>query len=138
MEIDITDFVTNCDPFEFSASTAELGANAGPITWKNAKAQAVKLPLLTTAEQLDALRAWANDSGAWDDDEIAAWSPEECTAMFIQLVSGDMREMGLDECDLEDFDWDAWRERSDGGGNIYQCDIESDKDFGRIFYYLGC
>ena len=37
MEINITRFVTECDPFNFSASQAERGDNVGPETWSNAK-----------------------------------------------------------------------------------------------------
>ena len=40
MEIDITAFFENADPFEFSHSRAEGGANAGPQTWANAKEEA--------------------------------------------------------------------------------------------------
>ena len=79
MEIDVTAFFENADPFEFSHSRAEGGANAGPQTWANAKEEAQRSPLLTTPEQLDALRSYV----------IAAWSPIECNALFIQLISGD-------------------------------------------------
>ena len=36
MDIDITEFFNNAEPFEYSASAAELGDNAGRITWQNA------------------------------------------------------------------------------------------------------
>ena len=55
--------VTHADPFEFSASRAEMGDNAGPITWANAKGEAARAPLLTTEEQLDAAREWAGGFG---------------------------------------------------------------------------
>ena len=56
MEIDITAFFKNSDPWQFSASKAEIGQNAGSITWNNAKQEASESPLLTTEEQLQALR----------------------------------------------------------------------------------
>ena len=77
MEIDITRFVTEADPYEFSASIAERGDNAGPETWRNAVAEGESSPLLTTPEQLDALRAYMKGFGAWDDEEIAAWVKKE-------------------------------------------------------------
>lgn len=38
MEIDITTLARDCDPADYSASRAELGDNAGKITWSNALA----------------------------------------------------------------------------------------------------
>ena len=51
--------------------------------------------------------------------------------MFIQLIAGDMRECGMDDCDLEDFDWAGYEARASEGqisGNIFKADD------GRIFY----
>ena len=141
MEIDITDFFNGSEPYNFSASAAEMGQNAGRITWRNAVEEAEQSPMLTTEAQLDALRYWAKDTGAWSAEEIAAWSDAECNAFFIQLVSGDMREL-QDLCmnDNGDMDWDFAQTLSEEGaiaGHIYPCDIAGHKDFGRIFYYLG-
>lgn len=133
MEINITRFVTDADPFDFSASRAERGDNAGPDTWKNAVAEGSNDPLLTTTEQLDALREYVKGFGAWDDDEIAAWSDAECNALFIQLISGDMREAGMD-VELDEFDWEEYEQCARAGqisGNIYK------GDDGQIYYYLG-
>ncbi len=114
MEIDITRFFNEADPSEFSASRAERGQNAGPKTWANAKTEAAKSPLLTTPEQLEALRRYVQDFGAWSEEEIAAWDDVECNATFIQLVSGDMREAGAEG----------------DGGNSYR------GDDGRVYYSL--
>jgi hypothetical protein len=40
MELDITNFVRNAETHELSASRAELGNDAGKITWNNAKREA--------------------------------------------------------------------------------------------------
>lgn len=40
MEIDITNFVRTAKTHDFSASVAEMGQNAGKITWNNAVAEA--------------------------------------------------------------------------------------------------
>lgn len=137
MEIDITDFVLSCDPGLFSASVAEFGPSAGRITWNYAIDEARLSPLLNTQEALEAMQQWAQESGGWEKSEIAAWNAEDLNALFIQLISGDMREMGLDECDPDEFDWAAYAERSDGGGNIYRGDVEGSESFGAWFYYLG-
>lgn len=113
-EVDITEFFTNEDAFEFSASIAERGLNAGPETWANALERAAHDALLETKPQLDAMRRWAKDTGAWERAEIAAWSDQEVNALFIQLVAGDMRAGGLDGIELEDAEgWTLYeRDRS--------------------------
>jgi hypothetical protein len=138
MELDITDFVTNAEPYEFSASVAERGPNAGPQTWANAVTEGASKPLLTTPDQIEEFRDYMGDFGAWDDAERAAWSDAECNALLIQLISGDMRESGMDSCDIEDFDWDQYQKDSEDGrisGRIYRAD--TDEHTGRIFYYIG-
>lgn len=132
MEIDITTFVREADPFEYSASYAERGENAATETWRNALALAARAPLLHTGEALDALRAYMKGFGAWEDKEIEAWSADECNALFIQLVSADMREAGMD--DVDEFDWEEYEHRvafGESSGRIYR------GDDGHIYFYLG-
>jgi hypothetical protein len=135
MEIDITRFVQDAEPFDFSGSVAERGPNAGRVTWDNAKRVGAETPLLTTPEQLDALRDHTRGFGAWEDEEIDGWSTVECNALFIQLVSGDLREIeALASHDDGEIDWDRYQELADAGtigGSLYR------GDDGRIFYYLG-
>ena len=141
MQIDITDFFNNEDAFEFFASVMGRGANAGRETWQNAVQAGKDAALLVTEEQLNALRKWAQESGAWDENEIAAWSDDECNALFIQLISGDIREIE-DLCvgDDGEIDWKLAEElaqKGQIGGSLYRGDIPGSKGFGRIFYYLG-
>ena len=56
MEINISRFFAEAEPFEFSRSRAEYGDNAGPTSWANAVKAGTDSPLLTTPEQLQALR----------------------------------------------------------------------------------
>lgn len=131
--INISRFFHNAEPCEFSASAAELGQDAGKITWNNAKREAAEAPLLTTPEQLDALRAWAKATGAWDEDERNAWDDDECNALFIQLVSGDMREAGFDDYEPSEEAWEEYYARAERGeisGNMYR------GDDGEIYYIL--
>src|SRR5881394_389204 len=102
MEINITSFVQNEDPFDYSASMAERGENSGRDTWNNAKTKAPVL--LDTPEKIEALRDYVKGFGSWDEEEIATWDDTECNALFVQLISGDMREAGMDN--VEDFDWE--------------------------------
>lgn len=133
MEIDITALFNEQDAFNYSHSRAEGGASAGKDTWRAAKARAAREPMpLTTPEHFDALRQWAKETGAWDETERNAWTDEDCNALFIQLVSGDMREAGLDN-DPDDEDWREYEEMREAGqcaGNIFKADD------GTIYYEL--
>ena len=132
MEIDITSLLSE-DLFNFSHSAAEGGYNAARNTWNAAleDARTRRPPLLDTEEKLDAFRDWAGDFGAWDDDERNGWTPEECNALFLQFISGDVREAGAD-C-LDELDWDQYPEDAESGripGHLYRTNE------GRIFYSL--
>lgn len=105
MEINISKFM-RADPAMYSGSVAELGDNAGKITWNNAKESGYTL--LDTPDKLEAMRKWALSSGGWDAEEIAAWSDVEINALFIQLVAGDMREKG-------ESTWAEYQEQSEAG-----------------------
>lgn len=107
MEINITKFFTDADPLDYSASVAELGHNAGAITWRAACEDADNFgPMLDTPEKLQAMRDFARSSGGWDADEIAAWTDIELNALFVQWVAGDIREVpGMTP---NSWDWDAY------------------------------
>lgn len=137
MEIDVTSLVIDTDTWTLSGSIATHGKDVAKETWAAANEQAGVTPYLDTPAKLAAMRAWMKGTGAWDKAERDAMSDVELNALFIQLVSGDMREMGLDQQNAHEFDWDAYRERSDGGGSLYVGDVEGSDGFGRYFYYLG-
>jgi hypothetical protein len=104
MEIKITRFFENAEAFDFSASRAERGQNAGPETWRNAMTEAASAPILTTEEQLQALRDHVQGMGF--GDEVQTYDATQCNALFIQLISGDMREAeSLASGDDGDMDW---------------------------------
>jgi hypothetical protein len=132
MEINITRFFNESAPMDYSASVAEIGNNAGQDTWRAACEDADDYgPMLDTADKLDAMRAWANSSGGWDDEEIAAWSDNELNALFIQLVSGDIRECL--EWDVPDV-WANYQELAEAGtvsSNLFRTDD------GQIYFCLG-
>jgi hypothetical protein len=126
MEINITRIFTSGEysPMDYSASVAEIGNNAGKITWNNALESSEDYSPLDTPEKLEAFRDHVEGFGAWSEEEIAAWNVTECNALFVQLVSGDIREAGLD---VDNPDWDEY----EANDNIFQ-GID-----GEIYYYLG-
>lgn len=130
LEINITQFFNTAAPQDYSASVAEIGNNAGADTWRAACDDVADYgPMLATPEQLQALRDHVRGFGAWSDEEIAAWSDTECNALFIQLVSGDIRESPLAEGDWVQYQ--EWAERCVCSSNIFR------NDDGQIFYTLG-
>lgn len=91
LELDVSCLLNDVDPFDLSHSIAEGGQNAGAETWANAKTAA---PVLTLTEsEISAARDFFKEFGAWDDDEIAAWSADEVKALILQYAAGDLREV---------------------------------------------
>jgi hypothetical protein len=123
VNINITYFFNEC-PRDYSASVAEIGANAGADTWR--AAMECEPAMLVTDEQLDAFRDHVRGFGAWTDAEIQAWTDQGLNALFVQLVSGDMREDDVSP----GVDWEAYYQRDDTRGAFYECD-------GEVFYSLG-
>ena len=69
MEIDITRFFETAETHDFSASVAELGQDAGKITWANAVLEAEETPLLTLWANWSAMRRYPSESGRCGDWE---------------------------------------------------------------------
>lgn len=131
MEIEVTDFFNQAAPMDYSASAAELGQDAGRITWRHACEAAPDYPHLDTEEKREAFREYIRGFGAWSDGEIAAWSDVELGALFLQCVAGDIREAGLD---TDAPDWAAYQAGAEGGQ--YSGRLFCGED-GRVYYYVG-
>lgn len=133
-EINITRLIVDADPFAFSHSIAEGGKNAGPETWAAANAEASTRPLLAPEER-DAVRDFFANFGAWEAEEIAAWSDSELDALVLQYASGDLREVqSLCPGDgLGGIDWEDAEELSQAGtigGNLFASGAD-------LYIYLG-
>jgi GH18 family chitinase len=133
MEIKITSFVNSCAPRDYSASRAEIGDDAGRVTWEAAlEDSADNLDLLDSADKVEAFQAFVISSGGWSEAEVTAWNHQELTALFIQWISGDLREMGID--DTSDIDWEDVESGQHSGsypGNIFR------GTDGEIYFYAG-
>ena len=131
MELDITTFFRTAAPMDYSASAAELGQDAGRITWTHAVEDADEYPILDTEDKRQAFREDLQGYGAWDEEEIEAWTDQELTALLMQMISGDIRESCLD---TDEPDWKEYEEGVESGtysGRLYR------GDDGRIYYYIG-
>ena len=129
MEIDITHMVDGADDMPtLSGSQAELGPDAGKITWNNSKAYAAEHLLLTDDTMRDNARRYFKGFGAWSADEIAAWSDLELNALVTQEVASWIRQM-------ERFDSDekylAAAEQGSVSGSLYK------GDDGKWYAYIG-
>jgi len=129
MELDVTHMVDDADQMPMlSGSRMEHGQDAGAITWNNSKAYGVDRPLLTDDAMRDAARAHFREYGAWDEDEIAAWSEEDLQAIMCQDVATAIREMEV----AEDYaDYQRLCEQGTCSGRLYKGDND------RWYFYLG-
>jgi len=124
--------LADVNQFERSHSRAEGGQNAGENTWKASNAAALTSGLLDTPEKLQVMRGFAFASGGWDEDEVAAWTPQEVEALFLQCVAGDTRDAGADT--LAEINWAQYAEDAEAGrvsSSLYR-----DEDTGEIYFSL--
>ncbi len=127
MELNITHLMERSDDmYLYSASVAELGEDAGRITWQNAMDAADIPPPLLTDDQLPEFREYIRDFGAWDREEVDSWTSQECNALCLQLIAGDIRERQSFE---DDDDLERYEENL--GGRIFEADD------GQWYYYIG-
>jgi len=127
MELNITEFFKKADPHVYSGSIATHGENVAKETYGAAVADSSTWNILNTPEKIEAAKKYFKTFGAWDGDEIAAWSDFQLNALMIQFISSEMNEHGMDDID---FDWDAY-ENDDNAGRI---SLGYD---GEIYYYIG-
>lgn len=120
-EINITAFVAaHGDTMTvFANSIAESGLqDIGAVTWRNALAAvADESDWLTT--DVDALRDYFREFGAWDRAELTAMSGQELNALLVQFIAGDYQRYTADNFDAEN-----------EGGALYQSGDE-------WFFYVG-
>jgi len=136
MELNITEVFNAIAPRDYSASVAEIGANAGAHTWRAAVDDSPDYMLLGTEEKREAFRDHIKGFGAWSDEEVAAWPDVELNALFLQMIAGDMREADL-HAGMTPEEWAEYQEAAEAGrvsGCIFGGPLSTD---GQIYYYLG-
>lgn len=90
MLIDVTD-LHDCAEL-LAASQAEIGADAGAITWANALRKAREMFPDITGEMREAARDHVESFGAWEREEIIGWCDYELMALVLQMAAGEIRE----------------------------------------------
>lgn len=116
-EIDVTPLFasTGFNPWSCFNSVANLGPNAGELTWQASQRFASSLVL--SEGQKEAFRGFVRSSGGWDDEEIALWTDAELTALCVQWIAGDIREGFGDDLpdDPAEWDWVEYLHMADNG-----------------------
>jgi hypothetical protein len=92
LELKITKYFEENDPYYMSGSVANLGSNAGSITWNNSLS-ASDGALLTSDEDCQETRDWIRSFGAWSDDEINSWTKTELEALILQDAASRINEI---------------------------------------------
>jgi hypothetical protein len=108
-EIDVS-LILSHDCSLLSASQAELGPSAGQFTWRNCLKMAERHNLVTDANR-DDIRDHFKAYGAWDREEIEAWTDTELSAMVWQEAAAAVREFE-DHCGG---DYDKYEEACERG-----------------------
>ena len=106
-----------------SGSQAELGPDAGRITWRNSEGYARENSPITDGNRQN-VRRFFYGFGAWSRDEIDGWDDVELGGLLVQFIAGDLREAEGVAWDDEagGIDWDEYqRQREAGrvGGRVY-------------------
>ena len=94
VEINITHLM-NPESFPahyYSGSVAELGDEAGRITWNNSLERVRDEPIIPK-EALPEVRNYFSTFGAWSKDEIDSWDESEVQALALQFIAGSIREL---------------------------------------------
>lgn len=118
-EVNVTCLIEEVDPFVLSHGRAEAGS---ANKWSDALAIAEDRDLPGLIEE--DVRDYFAGFGAWEPEEIAAWSRQDMVALVLQYAAGDLRELQSlcpgDE--LGDIDWEeaeALAREGTVGGNLY-------------------
>lgn len=130
MEINITKFFEAATPGNYSGSIATHGKNAARDTFNAAVSEFENYPLINSKTKRAALRGHLLSYGAWDKSEIDSWTNAELNAMFLQIISADMNESGLD---IGAPDWVQYEGDSEAGRVSGAMFVADDGD---IYYSL--
>lgn len=107
LEFDVTPlFSDKLDAYMLSNSVANLGDNAGRITWDNALEAATEYPLVTDDNREEVI-GWLKEWGAWEEGDLLQWNNQSLGALVWQFAASDFREHWehhLSDDELEGYD----------------------------------
>jgi len=91
----------------------------------------------------EGMRAWARETGAWEEDEIKAWPVIDCLAMFVQVIGAELDEcldvnrQTLEECVDTFIDTDWNHEPQYPTGTYYMSDDSDGSGEPMVDFYTG-
>ena len=133
MEIKITDFVKNYlltgDASDFSCSQAERGSYAGKGSYQHAVDTTEEFSVVNDTTR-EAIQKYLKTFGAWDIEEIQAWTDAELNGVCLQLIAGDFKEWE----EHQDSEEDKEHYNENLGGHLITADDSVD---GEWYYYFG-
>ena len=132
MELNVT-AILNHDLWPCYGSVATHGTNAGASTWAAAK-KTSNDAMIVSDENRDGLRCHFESYGAWDSEEIAAWTDLELNALIIQDVCSALSDVGLDLDTLDELTQCEIIEALNNencDGRLFLCDD------GEYYFYIG-
>lgn len=109
LELNVTPlFDGSLDAYYISNSRANLGDNAGQITWNNANQAGNEFQLIDDSNR-DEIISYFGDYGAWSDEELNSMTNIELSALCWQEAAADARE----HWDIDNEDWSTCCEGGD-------------------------
>ena len=102
--VNLTEMFGRYQPWDCSNSQANLGDQCARLTWHCAMEVAEnhsRWLLSALPDALEYIQGWALECGAWDRDEVEAWTDQECLALLVQNFASDARELGSDDQGLD-------------------------------------
>lgn len=108
MEINVTAFVKselieNENATDYSCSQMERGSYAGEGSYNHAKEQTEDFCIVND-ETRTAIIDYFEGFGAWERDEMEAWTTEELNGLCLQYLAGEYKEWGIGEEDSTIFE----------------------------------
>ena len=121
-EIEVTHLASDPDLWCYSGSQAEHGHDAARSTWQAACEQGEEHPLLLNDAEREEARSYFASFGAWNADEVAAWTTRDLNGLAVQEAASALREREHFESVEE------WQEACHEGtcsGSVYPDDTET-------------
>jgi len=137
MELNITRFFNTESPMDYQASRAEMGNSASADAWEAAMDNADPVYCGEEAycwiatDNREAFEEFVLSFGAWEKIEIKAWTLQECNALLIQMIAGDMGEYCEDVGDWDWIEYELLVNEGNFSGNLFWGDDNE------IYYYIG-
>jgi hypothetical protein len=119
MRLNITEYFNSELHYDVSCSRATHGAFAGERSYTLACDSSTEFLLLDTKEKQIAAIDYFEGFGAWEVEEMEAWSVAELNGLLLQFISGDYNEASEYQL-IGGFDWAGYESDDQLSSNMYK------------------